>query len=231
MSPPPPTARVNWKRAYRIIAARYPPIALFEAVADPEDWEALVDIESLTNERVRDEIGEISLVAPADRVSGPGASFVMAAFTHVGVPSRFSDGTWGVYYAGRPRGCAIAETRYHYARFLAATAEPACDLDVRLLVGTAKGTLHDIRGSQRRHQRVYDPEDYSASQDFARALRELGSRGVIYDSVRAQSGQCLAAFRPRVLGLPRVETHLLYHWNGTRIARYFDYTTDTWHTS
>ncbi len=228
MSAAPPVRRVSWKRAYRIIAARYPPIALFEEIADPEDWEALIDIESLTNERIRDEVGEISLVPPADRIRGPGASFVMAAFTHVGVPSRFSDGTWGVYYAGRTRACSIAETTYHYGRFYAATAEPPCDVDVRVLVGTARGALHDIRGERRRYRRVYDPGDYTASQNFARELRAGGSSGVVYDSVRARGGQCLAALRPRVLAPPRVERHLLYHFDGARIARYFDYVAEAW---
>lgn len=226
----PAARRVKWTRAYRIIAARYPPIAIFEEVADPEDWEALVDIESLTNERVRDEIGDISLVPPAERISGPGASFVMAAFTHVGGPSRFSDGTWGVYYAGRPRRCAVAETTYHYARFYTATHEPPCDLDVRVLVGAARGTLHDIRGARRTYRRVYDPDDYGASQALARELRRDGSSGIVYDSVRCPNGQCLAAFRPRVLEPPRVEGHLLYHFDGSRIARYFDYAGDAWVT-
>jgi hypothetical protein len=226
----PVTRRVSWQRAYRIIAARYPPIAIFEDIADPQDWEALVEIESLTNERVRDEIGDISLVPPADRISGPGASFVMAAFTHVGVPSRFSDGTWGVYYAGRSRTCAVAETTYHYARFYAATDEPACEIDVRVLVGAAKGTLHDLRGEAARYRGVYDPASYAASQALARELRELGSSGLVYDSVRCASGQCLAAFRPRVLAPPRVEAHLLYHFDGARIARYFDYAAGDWIT-
>jgi hypothetical protein len=226
----PPSRRVSWQRAYRIIAARYPPIAIFEEIADPEDWEALIDIESLTNERVRDEIGDISLVEPADRISGPGASFVMAAFTHVGVPSRFSDGSFGVYYAGRSRTCAIAETTYHYARFYAATDEPACEVDVRVLVGAARGTLHDLRGERERYRRVYDPDSYAASQALARALRELGSSGIVYDSVRCPSAQCLAALKPRVLTPPAVEAHLLYHFDGARIARYFDYAADRWVT-
>ena len=226
----PPKARVSWKRAYRIIAARYPAVALFEDVADPEDWETLVEIESLTNERIRDEIGEIALVPPRERLSGPGASFVMAAFTHVGAPSRFTDGSFGVYYAGRPRGCAIAETCYHYARFYLATGEPACELDVRVLVGAARGTLHDLREAEARFGAIYDADSYATSQAFARELRAEGSSGIVYDSVRARGGQCLAAFRPRVLSPPRVEAHLLYHFDGARIARYFDYVAGRWVT-
>jgi len=93
--------RIDWPFAWRIIASRYPPIALFERLtADAAVWDALIALEQLTNPRVRDEIGEIALVAPDQRVSGPGAGYVMASFTHLNPKgSRFSDGTYGVYYA------------------------------------------------------------------------------------------------------------------------------------
>ena len=55
--------------------------------------DSLVELEMLTNPRVRQEVGEISLVPPEERVSGAGASWVMAPFTHIGWPSRFSDGS------------------------------------------------------------------------------------------------------------------------------------------
>jgi hypothetical protein len=47
-------------------------------------------------------IGNIDLVPKERRVAGPGASYLMAPFTHVSTdrPSRFSNGTFGVLYAG-----------------------------------------------------------------------------------------------------------------------------------
>ncbi len=47
---------------YRVILARYPQISLFERVASPEDWDVLFAVESLTNNRLRDEVGDIRLV-------------------------------------------------------------------------------------------------------------------------------------------------------------------------
>ena len=92
-----PSCRVQWSHAWRVIASRYPPIRLFERLTpDPAVWDALIALEQLTNPRVRDEVGEIALVSPDERVSGPGASYVMAAFTHVNPNgSRFSDGSFG----------------------------------------------------------------------------------------------------------------------------------------
>ena len=112
----PTTCHVDWPQAWRVIASRYPPINLFERLtADPAVWDALMALEQLTNPRVRDEVGDIALVPPEERVSGPGASYVMAAFTHVNPKgSRFSDGSFGVYYAAAALETAIAETVFHF---------------------------------------------------------------------------------------------------------------------
>src|SRR5690349_11222276 len=83
----------------RIIPSVYPSINFFEDLVDASEMETLWEIESLTNERIRQEVGDLFLVPPEDRVSGPGSSVVMAAFTHIGKPSRFTDGSYGVYYA------------------------------------------------------------------------------------------------------------------------------------
>ncbi len=72
---------VKYTPCHRIVASRMPTIHLFERVADPADWDALYKLESMTNPRIRNEIGELSLVPVADRVKGPNASVVMAPFT------------------------------------------------------------------------------------------------------------------------------------------------------
>src|SRR5690606_12598747 len=71
----------EWNKAYRLINSCFPPISVFEDTLDPEDLEIAYAIESMTNDRLRDQAGEISRVAPEDRVSGAGATVVMAVFT------------------------------------------------------------------------------------------------------------------------------------------------------
>lgn len=78
-----PITRIEWRPCYRIVPSRFPPVGLFDAVADPDDLEAVFQVEAMTNDRLRDEVGEISLVPPEDRVSGPGTTPIMAAFTHL----------------------------------------------------------------------------------------------------------------------------------------------------
>ncbi len=118
------TARaVRFAPCYRIVASRMPTIHLFDRVADPDDWDALYELESMTNPRIRNEVGELHLVPKADRVSGPNASIVMAPFTHLSPQgTRFTDGRFGAYYAAESTDTAIAETRYHGENFLRATA-------------------------------------------------------------------------------------------------------------
>jgi hypothetical protein len=225
------TTSVRWRQAWRIIASRYPPIHLFERVsANPAVWDALIALEGATNPRLRDEIGEISLVPPERRVSGPNASWVMASFTHVNPKgSRFSDGTWGVYYAASRIETAIAETLYHFARFARDANDPPRREDMRVLLGRVARTFHDVGTLPAAARRaVLDPDSYDASRPLARRLREHGSNGLVYPSVRDADGRCIAAFWPDVVGIPMQERHLQYEWDGEKVVRYFDYKRDAW---
>ena len=226
-----PSCRVDWSQAWRVIAARYPPITLFERLtSDPAVWDALVALEQLTNPRVRNEVGEIALVPPDERVSGVGASYVMAAFTHINPKgSRFSDGSFGVYYAAAALQTAIAETVFHFEAFARDSADPPRSEDLRVLVGTVAADFEDVAELPDEQQRgILDPDTYAASQAYARQLRAAGANGVTYPSVRHTGGQCLGAFRPRSVAIPHQERHLKYRWNGERVDRYFDYERDAW---
>ena len=218
-----PVRRVNWRPCIRIVPSRFPPVALFERVTDPADLESVIAIESLTNERLREEAGEIALVAPEDRVSGAGSSYIMAPFTHRAPGgSRFSDGSFGVYYAARHEDTAIAETRYHRERFMRATRQPRMELDMRVIAATLDGSLHDLRGRRPTLPAIYHPDDYTAPSALGRELRATGSLGIAYDSVRHDGGECAAVLRPSVLSRCRQTRHLSYLWDGERIKYVYE---------
>jgi hypothetical protein len=223
----PPLRRVRWRHAYRIIPTRYPPIALFERVGDPAQWEVLAEIESLTNPRVRDELGAIRLVPIEERVSGPGASWVMAPFVHRQA-SRFSNGSHGVYYAALRRATAIAETRFHMARFYAATDEAPMDVEMRVLDANLDARLHDLRQGGSKWLSVLDPDDCGAANALGARLRAAGSRGVVYPSVRDPGGHCAGLFRATAVGRPETVGVLSYHWDGKSVARVFDHAAGDW---
>jgi hypothetical protein len=221
-------SRVRWAHAYRVINSRYPPVDVFERVADPADWDSLMRLEELTNPRVREEWGEIALLPVGERVSGSGASWVMAAFTHIGHPSRFSDGSYGVYYASAALETAIRETAFHFGRFLLATVEPRGTLlELRVLVSTGVDKrYHDVRMG---HPELHLRDDYGPSQAFAQRLRRAASNGIVYRSVRHPGGRCLAALRPKAIPLPLQASHLRYHFDGARIDRWLRLGDPDWH--
>lgn len=200
---------------YRIIPSVYPTINFFEDLVNADEMEMLWEIESLTNDRLRQEVGDIFLVPGDERVVGPGSSVVMAAFTHIGKPSRFTDGSFGIYYASFSQKTAVNETIYHREKFLAATAEDPCEIDMRMYEAKLSKPVHDIRHPQ--YAGCYHPENYHDSQYLGRVLRAEKSWGIVYNSVRDQHGQCLAAFRPKAITVPKPLAHLKYIWDGKAI--------------
>lgn len=223
--PEPVLRRVRWTQACRILPTRYPAISLFDRVADAADFEALYALESLTNERLRDELGQIERVPREQRVYGPGSGPVMAAFTHVNTQgSRFSAGEWGVFYAARERATAVAETRHHHARFLAATRQGPMHLPMRLYQVDIDARLHDLRPAGAVPAAVYDPDDYGVARALGARLRAAGSAGVAYRSVRAARGQCVGLFRPQGAGPCLHAAYLLYAWDGRTFTDIYEKT-------
>src|SRR5947207_14060904 len=73
--------RTRWRPSHRIVPSRFQPVGLFDSVAAPEDLEAVFALEAMTNDRLREEAGELSLVAKEDRSSGPGNTPIMDVVT------------------------------------------------------------------------------------------------------------------------------------------------------
>ncbi len=99
----------HWEKLHRLVPSHFPPIDLFENVASPDELEIVFAIESLTNDRLREQVGDLARVPVEERIAGPGSTPVMAAFTHIAVATRFSDGTeYGVYYGAKDLNTAFA---------------------------------------------------------------------------------------------------------------------------
>ena len=206
---------MHWAQACRIVPTRHPSVNLFDRVADAADFDALYALEAMSNERV----------PRAQRIFGPGSGPIMAAFTHVNtLGSRFSDGGHGVFYAARERATAMAETRHHHARFLAATRERAMHLPMRLYHVAIDARLHDLRPAGAVDAAVYDPDDYTASRRLGARLLAAGSAGVVYRSVRHARGQCAGLFRPDGASRCLHAAVLLYAWDGSRFTDVYEKT-------
>lgn len=215
---------LRWPDACRLVPSRFPPVSLFERVADPADLDVVHAIEALGNPRLREAVGELALVPPDQRISGPGTSAIMAAFTHLNPEgSRFSDGSYGVYYAAAALETAVAEVSHHRARFLSRTREAAIDLDLRCYRVGVSARLRDLRGRHgAAHAPLYHPDSYAASQAFGSRLRAEGAAGIAYDSVRHAGGQCVALFTPQATVPPaRQAEHVGLRWDGQRISGWY----------
>lgn len=221
----PPLASIAWHGAVRIIRSVFPPIDLFEDIADPADWPLIIAGEQKTNPRLMETIGTLDLVPPERRVAGAGASLLMAPFTHVSPdrPSRFSVGGYGVLYAGDRFEVALFETIHHHARFMAATAEPpGWTSQFREILLDIEADLHDLRAEPDRWRAVLVPDDYRAGQALGQQLRAAGAEGVVFPSVRHVGGQCVGLFYPDCAANPVQARHLDYHWDGASIDFYRD---------
>ena len=217
--------RLQWIPGYRIIRTVYPPVDLFEDIADPADWELLVSAEAKLNPRIRDEVGNLALVPVARRIHGPTASIVMGAFTHVSPdrPSRFSDGSYGVWYCGDRVEVALAETAHHFQRFMRATQEPPADADWRLLTCPVSGQLAIAPDE------CLAADDWTPGQALGRTVRTAGSDGVLYRSVRYPPGQAAAIFWPDCLTLPITQNQQFrYRWDGARMTHVLSHGATIW---
>lgn len=197
---------------YRTISSRYPQISLFERVSNSQDWDVLYAVESLTNPRLRDEVGDIRLVAVEDRVYGDGASWIMAAFTHPpadGRGGRFNH-NFGMYYCATQESVTIAETSFHRARFLKDSRIEKTTLEMRVIRAyLGPTTLHDVRHMT--GHTIYDPDNYREAQQLGSALRDAKSYGVRYQSVRAK-GECYGIMRAKALSDAVHCRYLRYHY-------------------
>lgn len=222
--------RVRWKSTFRLVPVRYPPISFFERIADPADWDALYELEALTNPRLRQEVGQISIVPAERRVSGPGASVVMAPFTHVSPrrPTRFSAGEYGVYYAGRMFETALREVAFHMGRFYACTNDAPHQEAYQTYKGSFDRAMHDLRGGAYKAFLDPDPANYGPAQELARQLRQSGSNGIVYPSVRHAGGECIAVFWPDLVPRPIQTKKITLKWDGKAISQWYDHETDKW---
>ncbi len=209
--------RLRSQRAYHIIPSRYPTVGVFDDVSDPADLEVVIELAQVTNPRVLDAIGNIRLVRDKDRIAGPGSTPIMAAFTHA-KPSRFCNGTFGIYYAAPEEATAIAETAYHRGRFLSDAHLPNERLDMRVYAVTASGDCDDVRPVAYADP-IYDPDSYAASQPYGTKLYTKNVvDGVLFKSVRRRDTDGFGLFRPTRIESCVVSRHLEYRFEDYQLV-------------
>lgn len=200
--------------------SKYPPIHLFEDVADPEEFEALYALQAMTNPRIQTEVGQLNLLTLDEIPFGiRGCSYATAPFTHVNPEgSRFSNGQYGVLYIADTLDTALQEVAYHQERYWRNVASLKYErLVFRGLACDFSGDpIHDATGLEIDHP-IYDPEDYSAAQTLGQSLRKAKSMGVQYRSVRNPGALCWGLFTPRPVSSVIQCAHYEFIWKDQAI--------------
>ncbi len=193
----------------RLISTAYIEEPALKPLADSDaELVVLEDLEGLPSARRTTQIPRPRGIAPEELViaaHGYGWTYVNAAFCYTrATGNRFNGverGAWYATYGPNAVRTAQAEVAYHLTRALDATGvydnvTAYCEL----LAGFTT-SFHDITGLAAEAFLSSDTAvAYSAGQALlAKALLTDGSQGLLYPSVRQESGQCLAALRPHLV--------------------------------
>jgi hypothetical protein len=213
-----PPTRIRLVNTHRLIPSRYPPVGIFDTIAEPDDLASIIELEGWTNDRISAELGVLGRIPSAEWVVGrPMASVIVAAFCHPDPQgARFNGADLGAWYAARSLRTAHAEVIHHRTIELEEIGVRDARVQMREYLADMDANFHDIRGDDPAFAPLYDTDSYIASQAFAQPLRAGGSNGVLYRSVRHQGGECVACFRPAVVMNVRQVAHFEYRWSGRR---------------
>jgi hypothetical protein len=184
---------------HRLIPSIYSEEPVFSRLADREkEISELFELESATNDRLLGEANRLPGIGVHELLFGvPHSQIVNAAFTYAHPDgSRFNGPDRGAWYGTFELETAKAEVAWHKSQELGEIdwKEPET-FTYDDYLADFRGEFHDIRRSPA-FAGCLNPNSYDASQELARGLLAEGSAGIVYPSVRAKKGTCIACFRP-----------------------------------
>lgn len=204
--------------SYRMVNSKFPPISLFDDVMSPDDFDTAYALQALTNPRLLNDVGNLSLIPIEEIPFGiDGTNYATAPFTHVNPDgSRFSDGSYGVLYVADTPDTAIAETRYHQEKYFRSVEGLHYDtVDMRCLKVIFSAELVDGVDIDEIHL----PDDYAPSRSFGAQIRSAGKCGVQYRSVRNEDGTCWVLMSPRYVESARQTMRFEFIYDGESISK------------
>ncbi len=134
--------------------------------------------------------------------------------------SRFSDGSFGVWYGCDSMEATVYESAYHWYRGLLGDAgyEKEQVIGERKLYSVAcDAALLDFRQVVRDYPDIVHKTDYAYPQSVGARIHREGHPGLLVPSVRYPGGESHVVFNPDVLSNPRLNCQLTYRLEGERI--------------
>ena len=136
--------------------------------------------------------------------------------------SRFSDGSFGVWYGSHNEETTIYESIYHWYHGLISDAgfeQYSVVSERKLYTVACKAALLDFRPAIPRHfPDLIHKTDYTFAQSVGQRLHREGHPGLLTFSARYQGGENYVIFNPAVLSDPRHYSYLTYRLEASRIA-------------
>ena len=180
------------------------------------DWNTAVDLEMATKPRL--------FVSQRPIIDRP---FEEAWWNDaIGFPfkhwmrSRYSDGSFGVWYGSDTIETTVFETAYHWrAKLLqdAGFTHPGIRIERKLYQVRCDASLVDLRPAVERFQALVDPDDYTLTHQVGAKLHREGHPGLVSKSARCE-GDVYSILNARVLSNPRQAMFLTYTTTMTGIA-------------
>lgn len=135
--------------------------------------------------------------------------------------SRFSDGTYGVWYGSESVQTTVYESVYHWYQGLLSDAgyerkEVVAERKVYSVACDA--ALLDFRSAVAKHLDLLHPSNYTLCQSVGGRINREGHPGLLTKSVRRPAGENVAIFNSDVLSNPRHNCHLTYRLAGSKIV-------------
>lgn len=133
--------------------------------------------------------------------------------------SRFSDGSFGVWYGSHSAETTVYETAYHWHRFLcdANFDKEAVTQERKIYSVFCEAALLDFRPLTQIYRELINKTDYGLTHIVGAKIHHEGHPGLLTISARHKEGTVYAIFNPNVLSNVRYSYALTYRLQGNRI--------------
>ena len=135
--------------------------------------------------------------------------------------SRFSEGSYGVWYGCDSVETTVYESSYHWYCGLLSDAgfeHETVIAERKVYAVKCDAALLDFRPATAEHTGLLHRSDYSFTHSVGARLHHEGHPGLVIQSVRRPQGENVAIFNPAVLSAPKHHCQLTYRLENGRIS-------------
>jgi hypothetical protein len=190
---------------------------LFDDLSDnSDDWQAAISLEMISSPATFSQSNSIIHRPFEEAEWNEAIGFPFREWTR----SRFSDGSFGVWYGSDALETTIFETVHHWRfRFLedAGFLVPGVRIERRVHLVQCDSAIIDLRSAAGKYPMLVDPTDYTLTQQLGSRLHREGHPGLVTNSARC-AGEVYAILNPAILSNPRPYCYLTYITTANGVA-------------